>query len=74
MSEVFHFLTHSGCLSHDYGGILPSGVTVTSMDVYVDGNLETNTAVSGSTVYLTVQPGQNPTTEDQRVRRRLSTR
>lgn len=69
MTAAFHFLTSSGNLSTDYGGIIPPPITLTGAEAYVDGHLTTISAVSGTQHYFIVEPGDFPLTEDERYKR-----
>lgn len=68
--SAFHFLTTTGVLSTPYGGILPEPVELGVSYPVIDGKVVEVTATSGSLQYLIVEPGDYPTTEDQREKRR----
>jgi len=72
--SAFHFATAQGPLSTAYGGILPDPVALEPQQVLTTSGFATNTAVSGSLQHLIVEPGDYPSTADERALRRGSIR
>lgn len=68
--SAFQILASSGVQSIDCGGILPDPIELGVSYPIIDGKVVEVTATSGSMQYLIVEPGDYPTTEDQRERRR----
>lgn len=68
--SAFHFVLSNGDVeSSTYGGILPDPIVLGVTEQIVDGKLETITATSGVEQYIIVDPGDYPTTEEERFRR-----
>lgn len=67
-NKAFQFLTNSGTLSTDLGGIVPPPITLGVSHPTIDGKVVEVTATSGVEQYLIVEPGDYPTTQDQRTR------
>jgi hypothetical protein len=72
--SAFHFLTHSGSNSSHYGGILPDPLPLEPQEVMTISGYATNVAVSGQLQYNIVEPGDYPTSQDERERRRGAVR
>ena len=66
----FHFLTSTGVSSVDYGGILLGPVILEVNYPVIDGKVVEVTATSGVEQYLIVEPGDYPTNELDRDKRR----
>ena len=64
----FHFLTHSGVVSTDFGGIIPDPVELPVNYVTIDGKVTEIVATSGQLQYVIVGPGDFPLNQSDRDR------